>query len=171
MPQRHFYDLPVYRLAEDRYYAERDAYIEAVIFGPGTPEEAVLRERERRDPRANDLIRGHLQRTYGGCWRFNEVIGYIRLHFLGSQVQGEYYTVGKKRIVRTRAKTLEFCTWKLAAGVEVEAPFGTNEVLAAIRKYIADCRCELPKRVIDSSMFDVLAPHVDWAAVLKASRK
>lgn len=168
MASWYFCDLPVYRLPEERYYAERDTFIDQIIFRSGLPDEAILRQRERRDATVNDGIRDHLQRTYGGCWRFNEVIGQIRLHFLGTQVRGEYFAVGKQRIVRTRTKTLEYRTWKLAPEIDIAAPYGNSEVLGAIRQYIADCQKQLPKRFIDTSMFEALAPHVDWAAVFRA---
>lgn len=165
----YFCDLPVYRLPEERYYAERDTFIDQIIFRSGSPDEAILRQRERRDPNVNDGIRDHLQKTYGGCWRFNEVIGQIRLHFLGTQVRGEYFAVGKQRIVRTRTKTFEYRTWKLAPEIDIAAPYGNSEVLGAIRQYIADCQRELPKRFIDTSMFEALATHFNWVAVLPAS--
>ena len=165
----YFCDLPVYRLPEERYYAERDTFIDQIIFRSGSPDEAILRQRDRRDPKVNDMIRDHLQKTYGGCWRFNEVIGQIRLHFLGTQVRGEYFAVGKQRIVRTRTKTLEYRTWKLAPEIDIAAPYGNSEVLGAIRQYIADCQRELPKRFIDTSMFEALATQVNWVAVLSAS--
>lgn len=167
----YFYDLPVYRLSEERYYSERDDCIGRAIFQTGSPEEPRLRAREQQNPRANDWNRGHLERSYGGCWRFNEVIGQIRLHFLGSQVRGEYFAVAKQRIVRTRTKTIEYRTWKLAPEVDINSPYRTTEVLDAIRQYIRDCEKELPKRFIDTSMFDAIAPHVDWAAAFRASSR
>ena len=168
MTCRYFYDLPVYRLSSKAYYAARDKYVDEVLFPPGSPNEAALREREKRDPRVNDGFRDHLQRAYGGCWEFNEIIGHIRLHFLGSQVRGEYFAVARKRIVRTRTKTFEYRAWKLAPEVEIEQPYGTREVLYAVNEYIADCKRELPKRFIDTSRFDSIAPFVDWGALWRS---
>ena len=162
MAVRHFYDLPVYRLSADAYYAAREKYIEASLFRPGTADEAALRQREALNPRVNDGYRAHLENSYGGCWEFNEIMGYIRLHFLGSQVRGEYFAVSKQRIVRTRTKTLEHRTWKLAPEIDIDAPYGTVEVLAAVRQYIDDCKRELPNRFIETSRFETLAPFVDW---------
>ena len=167
MAWRYFFDLPVYRLPRDKYYEDRNAYIENALFFPGSSDEAYLRQRDKADPHRNDAHRDHLERSYGGCWEFNEIIGYIRLHFLGSQVRGEYFAVAKQRIVRTRTKTLEYRTWKLAPEIDIEPPFGTAEVLSAIRQYIDDCKDEVPKRYIDTSIFDTLAPHVDWGALYR----
>src|ERR1035437_4606616 len=97
MACRYFYDLPVYRLPSAEDYSTRSAHIEAMVFQVGTAYEPALRLREKTDPRANDAFSAHLEHIYGGCWEFNEIIGYIRLHFLGSQVRGEYFAAGKRR--------------------------------------------------------------------------
>ena len=167
MSCRYFFDLPVYRLPRDTYYEARSAYIENTLFPPGSPDETYLRQRDEADPRKNDGFRDHLERSYGGCWEFNEIVGYIRLHFLGSQIRGEYFAVAKQRIVRTRTKTLEYRTWKLAPEVDIEAPHGKAEVLSAVRQYIEDCKREVPKQFIDTSHFDTLAPHIDWEALFR----
>ena len=167
MTCRYFYDLPVYRLRRDEYYAARDKYIDQTLFQPGTPEEPNLRQHENSNPRSNDTFRDHLVRVYGGCWEFNEIIGYIRLHSLGSQVRGEYFAVAKQRIVKTRKKTLECITLKLAPEVDIEPPFGTTEVLTAVQQYIRDCKMELPKRFIDTSNFDKLSPYINWETLFR----
>jgi hypothetical protein len=161
---RYFFDLPVYRLSAEQYYAERDAYIKRIIFRTGTPEEPDLKQREKASPRINDAFRNHLTEKYGG-WEFNEIIGYIRLNFFGSQIRGEYFAVDRERIVRTRTKTFEHKTLKLASEIEIEQPYGTGEVLGAIQRYIQACKVELSQRFIDASNLDKLARHIDWAAL------
>lgn len=167
----YFFDLPVYRLTAGTYYAARSDYIDKVLFRPGSPDEQYLRGKDRNNPRDKDWFRDYLGKTYGGCWEFNEIIGYIRLHFLGSQVRGEYFSVNKKRIVRTRTKRFEFMTWKLAPEVEIEPPYGTAEILDAIYEYINDCRREVPKRYIDTSKFDTIAPFVDWEGLFRRKKQ
>lgn len=169
MPRAYFYDLPVYRLARERYYSERDAHIDAVVYQVGTSFETLRREQERKDPNAHIGIRGHLEKKYGGCWEFNEIIGYIRLHFLGTQVRGEYFASTKKRLVRSRNRTLEWKTWNLAPEVEIEKPHDSESVLSAVRQYIAACKKELSRRVIDDEAFEVVAPHVNWSSLLQSA--
>ena len=161
-----FFDLPVYRTTEENYHAARKAHVDKVVFQIGTPQEGLSRKREEKDPHVNAALRHDLDTTYGGCWQFNEIIGHVRLYFDGSQVLGEYFGVVKRRIVRTRTKTLEWQTHKLAPEVDIEAPFGRVEILAAIRAYIGDCRQELPGRHIGTSVFDRLAPHIEWEKLL-----
>ena len=166
MSVRYFYDIPVYRLPDAKYYRERDAYIEDVIYPKDSPFNEALRAKEAADPNCNIAIRDHLQRSYGGCWQFNEIIGYIRLHFLGSQVRGEYFAVSKKRIVRTRTKTLEYHTWKLAPEEDIPYPFTNQGIYTTIVEYLSACRKELPGRYVDTEIFEIIGPHVNWCGLL-----
>ena len=169
MSREYFADIPVYRLPREKYYADRQSYVDSVVYQIGTTEEHFLRERERDDPSRNIGIRTHLEKSYGGPWEFNEIIGYIRLHFLGTQVRGEYFASTKKRIVRTRTRTLEWITWKLAPEVDIDPPYGKEEILRAIRQYVCDCKRKLPRRHVDDELFERVAPHVDWPAVLRSA--
>ena len=168
MAYKYFFDLPVYRLDRETYYQQRAKHIDNVLFPPDSPYSESLRQREKDNPDSNIGIRDHLERSYGGCWEFNEIIGYIRLHFLGSQVRGEYFAVRKKRVARTRTKLLEYQTWKLAPEVDIGHPVTSEGVLSAIREYVADCGKEIPGRFIDSSKFDAIAGFVDWEALFRA---
>jgi hypothetical protein len=142
-----FFDVPVYRLPQDEYNRQLGAFVERSLHP------------QLRD---NSFMRQHLFDSYGGCWRFNEIIGYIRLYFLGSQVRGEYFAVRRKRQVRTRHKRLEWQTHKLAPEVTIEQPITNMSVAGAVRQYLEDCKRELPRRHVDLSVFEVVASHVCW---------
>lgn len=166
MAVKYFFDLPVYRLPEARYYAERARFVDGVLFPPNTRAASLARERYARDPGAQLADVAFFERSYGGCWRFNEIIGQIRLYFLGTQVRGEYFAVKRKRIVRTRNKTLEFTTYKLAPEVDIETPVTDKSVLVAVEQYIESCRKELRGRVVDAELFFRVARHMRWTDLL-----
>lgn len=168
MPRRRFFDLPVYRLPREKYYHGRDKFVDDAVYQTGSKMESKLREMEIKDSGYFTAARDHLQRSFGGCWEFNEIIGYIRLHFLGSQIRGEYFAVAKQRLVKTRTKTFEWRTWKLAPEIDIEPPYGCAEVLVAVRQYIANCSREVPGRFVDSEGFEHLAPHINWAALYRS---
>jgi hypothetical protein len=159
---RYFFDIPVYRLPEKRYYAERERFVDDILYPENSRTADLMRQYHAKDPGARSAAKDDSQRAYGGCWRFNEVIGQIRLHFLGTQIRGEYYAVNRERIVRTRNKTLEFRTYKLAPEVDIESPITDASVLDAIEQYPDACRKELPGRVIDTELFLRVAKHVRW---------
>ena len=92
-----------------------DEYIENTLLPPETwPRDEPI-ARDKANPNENLGFRDLCTKSYGGPWIFNEIVGYIRLHFMGNQVRGEYFAVQRKRIVRTRRKQLEFLDWNLGA--------------------------------------------------------
>lgn len=156
-----FYDVPVYRLPEDNYYKDRDAYVEASMFpNPG------LREFYASNQDQAVHMQDHLQRRFGGCWQFNEIIGYIRLHFLGTQIRGEYFASNAKKIVRTRNKQFECKTWKLAPETEIPISASNPEIWRLIQDYLGACQRLLPNRTVDTSVIDTIGLHVDWRKLL-----
>lgn len=146
----YFFDVPVYRLPEEAYYAARDLYVAEVMDGT------------RRSAEADRAFKAHLEKGYGGPWTYNEIIGYIKLFFMGSQVRGEYFQVDAKRIVKTRTKTMWLVAHKLAPELEIPRAADSAEILAVIRRYLKNCERELPRRYVDLEMFDAIAPYVNW---------
>ena len=73
-----FYDLPVYRLAEEKYYRGREKYVEEALFPEGLPFRDALISRDKADPDINLHRRDDLERSYGGVWLYNEIIGYVK---------------------------------------------------------------------------------------------
>ena len=161
-----FYDVPVYRLVEEKYYRDREKYVKEALFPKGLPFRDELISADKADPDIN--FREHLEKSYGGAWLYNEIIGYIRLHFLGTQVRGEYYAVRRKRIVRTRRKTLEFQTWKLVPEREISNSASSKKSYSIVLEYIDACRNELKGRYVDASGLERIGPYVNWKALYKA---
>ena len=164
--QLNFLDLPVYRVGEDAYHAARAAFADAQMTAhplPTTPNRpSAAQQLSPQDAYMLD----HLYRRYGGGWRYNEIVGYLRLHFLGSQVRAEYWRVEAKRIVRTRRKRIEFRDWKLAPETEVPVDGTSEEIYAAVREHVEDCRRELGSLVLDTTALETLGPYLDWRALL-----
>jgi len=159
-------DLPVYRLTEDRYYAERNAYVDRIMYEhplpstPSSPSTAV----GLSGPDAT--MRDHLVKSFGGPWNYNEIIGFLRLHFLGSQVRAEYWRVDVKRIVRSRTKI--FVPWAHKLVPEKELPMsGTSEeIFRAVTGHVEDCKRSLRDRHVDATTLESLGPYIDWRALL-----
>jgi hypothetical protein len=162
-----FFDLPIYRLPEDDYFRQRRQYVEGEIDHAGGRHERNLEIVCQIESRAN--------RTYGGQWVYNEIIGFVRLYFDGSQVLGAYFRTNAKRITKTRKKTFEWITHKLAPEIDLpyepDRPFNptSDEILGAVTEYIGRCKKELPKRYIDDSQFMRVAAFIDWKALWTAS--
>lgn len=75
---------------------------------------------------------------FGGGGMYNEMIEFIRFFFLGSQVRGEYYCSGQKRICRTRTKTFELKSLTLALEIEISDLTSNAVIFEAVLAYFTD---------------------------------
>ena len=95
----YFHDLPVYRLTSERYYFERarfiDDFVKSIFAGCSSNPETIKRTTVGMEQSNYDKY---------GPWQFNEIVGYVRLHFLGNRVRGEYFVPIKRRHVLTRTR-------------------------------------------------------------------
>ncbi|QDI75902.1 MULTISPECIES: hypothetical protein [Leisingera] len=166
--EKYFFDLPVYRLSRSKYYKWR----EETKIRPH--EENWLSVAGRPIPQeTKSALDQHIYEKYGP-WEFNEIIGYIRLYFLGSQIRGDYLSAEKKRNPISRRKVFTFRTLKLAPEHQIwpEDQNSNQDIWREIQKYIASCEKQLTKgRVIDSSKLELLGPHIDWLSILGWKKK
>src|SRR4030042_6250190 len=163
---KYFCDVPVYRLPEERYYEEMNDYINRKMF-PGPPEDDDMRKVFFSREHSQEIgFRDHLRDNFGGAWIFNEIIGYIRLHFLGNQIRGEYWGVKNKRIVKTRKKLFEYRTWKLVSEINVPGKADNEEIFKLIIEYLSKCSKELKGRYIDIRILNTIGRYIDWKALL-----
>lgn len=161
-----FYDIPVYRLPEKKYNAGMKKDIDQKMLGEFEQDRETRADFYERNPDRKLWIENHLWKRYGGAWQFNEIVGYVRLYIDGNQILGEYWQTDAKRLVRTRRKLFVYSTHKIVP--ERELPFnGTNkDIYQEILDYLSDIRIELKGRLVDTSVFERIGPHVNWQAVV-----
>jgi len=160
----YFLVVPVYRLSEDRYYAAMNNEFEELISSTWNAD-----FRAANPNLVHDWQHSH-RSTYGGDWEFNEIIGYIKLYFMGTQVRGEYWSTLPKRKVKTRKKQFEYKTHKLQAETEVWE-ITSEGVLAAVEEYLAGCKKHLKRRHIDFREFDAIKNHLDWKSLFETKNQ
>lgn len=142
-----FYDVPIYRLTREQYQEDIDAFVKPRV--------------ERQRAGVEQMWWEH----FGGAWQFNEIIGYLRLHFLGNQVRAEWWSVKAKRVTKTRKKQFEYKVHKLAPETSIPSGATNADIWSAVLEHLNDCRRELKGRNVDSSLLEVLGPHVNWLAI------
>ena len=169
MAQIFFFDVPVYRLLEERYYEERARYIERQMYGTSPELHKVQSEFYERNPPRKIQIQDDLEKEFGGPWRFNEIIGFIRLYFHGRQVRGELWMVNRKRLVRTRHKLYLHQSHKVVDEEDVPYDASNEEIYLAIIRYLERARDELKGRVVDTETFRLIGRYVDWNGLRKAA--
>lgn len=153
----YFFDIPVYRLARNEYEARQEAYIQSMMF-------------ETKNPDRKMMMRDLHWTFYGGSWQFSEIIGYIRLHFLGTQIRGEWWRVDAKRVTRTRTKIFRYSGWKVVSEQEIPKGSTSKEIYRLILLYLQRAQKDrrLKRFYVDTSVFERIGPLVDWDAASKA---
>ena len=160
----YFMVIPVYRIPEDNYFSKMGEDFEKIISNSW--DESF---RQSNPDLVDNWKRSH-RSSYGGDWEFNEIIGHIKLFFMGSQVRGEYWSTKPQRKVRTRKKEFEFKAHKLVAESEIWNK--TNEgILSAVEEYLSRCEKKLKNRHIDLREFESLKDHIDWLSVHKTENE
>jgi len=154
MQTKFFFDIPVYIKSEGKYSRELTNYIDKNLNKNNTVDIQML-------------FREEYVNRFGGHWRFNAIIGYIRLHFLGTQVRGEYYSLYAKRITRRSKAPFKNITHKLAPELEIGVSKDSEYVCSRVLEYLALCSNEklLKGRHIDLSMFNTLKSHINWSSL------
>jgi hypothetical protein len=99
-------------------------------------------------------------------WRYNEVIGWLRLYRLGSQIRGELWFVNAKRITRGMKKRF-FCfdrAFELRFRPSQSEEDIRAEVLAELKRVAGER--PIKGRYLDLECFLVAAPLLRWRALL-----
>ena len=158
----YFLAVPVYRIKQDKYYSDMENDFEKLIS------KAWDDDFRQKNPNLVQNYKSYHRSSYGGDWECNEIVGYIKLHFLGTQVRGEYWETIPKRKVKTKRKQFEYKTHKLAAEVGIRKQT-KDGIIQAVEEYLARCKKEVKNRHIDLREFDALKNFIDWPALYKAN--
>lgn len=170
MKEKYFYDVPVYRLSRKRYYKDMDKYIKKHMYSGSPNHIKMMEDFHRKEPTQKLALEDKLRKSYGGAWKYNEIIGYIRLYFFGTQIRGEYWAVNSKRVVRTRKKILEYKTWKLASEINLHWEPDSSSIFLQILKYLERCQKKLKSKYIDIRNFKAIGYYVDWKLMFEESK-
>lgn len=158
----YFLIIPVYRVSKEQYYLDLKNDYEKSI--PKTWNEGFIKDH----PNIIQGFKENHRSVYGGDWEFNEIVGYIKLHFLGTQIRGEYWATIPKKKVKTRRKQFEYKTHKLAAEIEIR-DFTQEGITKAVDEYINRCKKEIKNRHLDLREFEKLKAHINWPSLYKAN--
>lgn len=167
MSETFIFDVPIYRIAEASYYADRKSYVDAHLYDhpelSRSEREAFYREYPDKKNRDSD----YQQRQYGGPWRFNDVIGYIRLYLDGYQVRGQLWYVDVERVVRKPRHKLLLCkNTRFGIPVDISPQSSNGEIFGRIMKYLDSVRPRFKNRFIDSALLKTVGPYVDWKSLI-----
>jgi len=154
------FEIPIYSCNQSEYVARVEA--EAAESMASVPNYGNgFWEKQRQDE-----IQRHLKSV-----RFNELIGCVEVHVMGSQLRADYWFTIKKRIViGSKDKGVIKPKGKLLEKHYSRSASSSLDLFHDFRKALLqriNQHSRLKKRFIDFDAFDRCGPHVNWRAILK----
>lgn len=153
--KKYILDIPVYRLSEENYYNEFNKYLEE-HYNNFVKKSGFYSYQEFKYKKESLMLN-----FYGGMWKYNEIIGFIKLYILGTQIRGEYYQNKSERIRKTRKKQFIFKTFKLVPEIDIRQKTD-NEIYEQVILYLKNCQIELNKRYIEIEEIIRIGKFIKW---------
>ena len=163
--KKHLFDIPVYRLPKETYTKQQEDYVKTNVSGYDTDKLFANVHDDDAKQKINDA--SYYFKEFGGGWRYNEIIGYIRVHKFGDQIRAEYWQTDVKRIVKTRKKEFIIKSHKLVPEVKIKDISCNDDIKNAIDTCILRCKKKLKTRHIDLDDYNRIANNVNWVGAIK----
>ena len=161
MKDHYFFEIPIYRChikkRTDEFDKERKRFTNFLLMHGG-------------DQLPNCTLQKSIQRhgeRQWYPWLYNEIIGYIRLYALGTQIRGETWFIHAKRIRRDLKRKRLFHFGK-AFEVNVNISNSSTEIFEMVIIEIKNLYKEKPYkcRYIDIDTFLNIEPIVNWKGLV-----
>jgi hypothetical protein len=160
---RFFFEIAIYRVSHEafnqKYQRDLERYWNSFSQRGGLPRSEVSEEFRMTTDQ-------HFWEIYGGPWRFNQAVGWLRLFTRGSQVRGELWMAAAKRLnrralreFRLLGKALEIQCWPEQSSSEIQSEITAE--LVRLGKEFRDGRL-----ILDLECFNTIAAHIDWRLLL-----
>lgn len=161
--KKYFFEIPVYRISESVYEKQMDDFLRRKIpTYNGMKEILFSRVKNPGISDTNAMLSGMLSKEFGGPWKYNEIIGYLRLYLYGNQIRIEYWQVQVKKIVKSRKKLFGCKSYKVVDEVAVKDLSKNSQIKVAIEAAIKNCEIKFKKRHLDLHHFNLIKDYVDW---------
>lgn len=154
MMEPYFFEIPIYRCDQKTHTKEMELL----------EKEWVKDEYKDYAPESYQGIYNYFHQSIWYSWRYNEIVGWISLYILGSQIRGDYIFITAKRIgkgirkkrFRIYGKAFEHTLHRNLTSQEI-----FDEILSQLKKLMKSDNV-LKKRYLDLSSFLALGQYVDW---------
>ena len=160
MPETYLFEIPFYWRREDKFNEEYDRdlanHLAAFEKQTGYP----LKENLRMS------LEDSFGRRYIAPWRFNQVIGWVRLYKLGTQLRGEAWFMNAKRAGRQVSKK-QFSMHGKAFELRVWPEQTSTQIFEAIVEDLRQFEKGSARRIyLDLECFENLGSFVDWRTLM-----
>lgn len=160
--EKYIFDVPVYWCKESSFWRDYDARLAAHL---------AEFERQTGYPLADSLrdsLTEDYWRSYIAPWKFNQIVGWVRIYKLGNQLRGELWYMNARRAT-TKLTKKQFSDKGKAFELFMPKGASSKDICEGLRRELVLVSLESKngrKAILDLETFDNLSPHVDWRALL-----
>ena len=162
----YFFELPIYRVTKEKYYKDMDKYIQNKL----SKLDDFSKEYYESDPSKLAAWKLGHREEYGSIWEYNDIIGYIKLYFIGTQVRADHWYVKAKRIVRSKKKDFICIEEAICGATTIHFEKNSEDIYNKIKELVDDIKGTLKKRHIETSKFEAIGSYVDWKKLYEEYR-
>lgn len=160
MAHVNLFDVPIYWCEEAKFWSNYDAKLAAHLS---------RFESDTGYPLSDNLrlsLTESFSRNFIAPWEFNQIVGWVRLYKLGSQLRGELWYMNAKcpgrQLVKKQfsdqGKAFEMHTWPHQSSNDIY-----HDLLHELRQFSNQGH---RKYVLDLREFEAVGPFVDWRAII-----
>jgi len=156
-----FLDIPVYRCTQEKHTKEMEMEKRGLIQyleSSGVPRENA--------PTAYLNAENHFDRNLWYSWKYNDIIGWIRLFVCGRQLRGEYWWVTSRRIIKRGKKEFSYCGKAFESEDIISED--SNQIFSILCGLLNQLSKERPfkSRYIDMELLLTLGPYINWRELI-----
>lgn len=156
---REIVDIPIYRCSLECHKADMESRKERFASSFRGNDEVARRKRKE--------LREYFDKAMWYPWRYNEVIGYIRVSTRRSEIVGELFLRDAKRI--GRRPTARFCYRGEPIFFHIGQEWSGEQIAERLRSSITAFQGRdkrLRKRFIDTGILSDISPYLDWRGLV-----
>ena len=168
MLEKSFFEIPIYRCSFEQHLIEMEKektkYIRSCLVHTGDLPEIRAS--------AHKIAENHFDRHRWRSWFYNEVIAWIRLYQDHTQIKGELWLVGAKKIRRGLVrKKFYFDTWKIIE-LNLEYSDSSEKIFDRICNELTRLaqHKRFKKWYMDLGILETIGPFVDWRQLFSFER-
>lgn len=157
--EKYFFEIAVYKSKEDVYNSEMERERQEYL--------SKLMASRDEAPDSYAFAEKWFDEKNWYPWRYNQIIGWLRLYILGTQVRAEYFFIDAKRITR-RIKDKKFLWCGKAFELNFDLPNSSSTIYSGICKALKGLSKKHPfkKGYIDLEAFYQIGPFVNWRTLI-----
>lgn len=160
----YFFEIPIYRCGEEQFLSQRDRalaeHLKWLTDVSGVPPE--------RAPVSHNNAKSSFIDSYGGPWRYNQIIGWLRMSAGRSSIAADLWLCDAKRYARRmRYKRFYYLGTQFVAQCPQE--LSSEQIFLQIMSRLREYNLAWRRRgiVLDLECLARIGPSVDWRSMLE----